>query len=170
MIVGNEVLLRGELPADRSRPSFARCAAIKQYVSYADLEYWLRHPQLAQEVNFITVHFLPYWEDDDQSSRARWHILAIYRKVKQATTFGRSGRRGRAGRAGRDREPPGRVMQAKFLSAFARLAKDNGLDYNIVELGETVKPSSKARSAATGHRRRAPCKFGASGWVTEHPR
>ena len=34
-------------------------------VTYADVwEFWLRHRELASAVDFVTVHILPYWEDD----------------------------------------------------------------------------------------------------------
>ncbi len=84
VIVGNEVLLRGELPAEEIAAKLRQVRkAIKQPVSYADVwEYWLRHPQLAEDVDYITVHFLPYWEDDPVDvGGAMEHILAVYRKV-----------------------------------------------------------------------------------------
>ncbi len=179
VIVGNEVLLRGELPTEEIAAKLRQVrAAIKQPVSYADVwEYWLRHPQLAQEVDYITVHFLPYWEDDPVDvDGSMAHILAVYRKVKQAfpdkpILIGEVGWPS----AGRDREEasPGRVMQAKFLSAFTRLAKDNDLDYNIVEaLDQPWK--TKLEGTVGGNwgivdAARHP-KFDASGWVTEHPK
>jgi len=179
VIVGNEVLLRGELPAEEIAAKLKQVrAAIKQPVSYADVwEFWLRHPQLAQEVDYITVHFLPYWEDDPVDvDGAMAHILAVYRKVKQAfpdkpILIGEVGWPS----AGRDREEasPGRVMQAKFLSAFTRLAKENDLDYNIVEaLDQPWK--TKLEGTVGGNwgivdAARHP-KFDASGYVTEHPK
>ncbi|MBL8706009.1 MAG: glycoside hydrolase [Rhodospirillales bacterium] len=179
VIVGNEVLLRGELPAEEIAAKLRQVrAAIKQPVSYADVwEYWLRHPQLAQEVDYITVHFLPYWEDDPVDvDGSMAHILAVYRKVKQAfpdkpILIGEVGWPS----AGRDREEasPGRVMQAKFLSAFTRLSKDHGLDYNIVEaLDQPWK--TKLEGTVGGNwgivdAARKP-KFDASGSVTEHPK
>ena len=64
VIVGNEVLLRGDLPVadlevylDRAR------AAIEAPVGTDETWYaWLAHPELAQHVDFIGVHLLPYWE------------------------------------------------------------------------------------------------------------
>ena len=37
---------------------------MKQPVTYADVwEWWLKYPQVANEVDFITIHLLPYWDD-----------------------------------------------------------------------------------------------------------
>lgn len=139
VIVGNEVLLRGDLRPDQLAPLIRRVRqAIKQPVSYADVwEVWVRHPELAKEVDYITVHFLPYWEDDPVDvAGSMGHILHIYGLVKQAfpdkpILIGEVGWPS-AGRA-RERAVPGRVEQARFLAAFTALARDKGLDYNIVE-------------------------------------
>jgi exo-beta-1,3-glucanase (GH17 family)/cellulose synthase/poly-beta-1,6-N-acetylglucosamine synthase-like glycosyltransferase len=64
VIIGNEVLLRGDLPLadlegylDRAR------AAIGPPVGTAETwDVWLAYPELAQHVDFIGVHLLPYWE------------------------------------------------------------------------------------------------------------
>ena len=33
-------------------------------VTYADVwEFWLRYREVGDDVDFVTVHFLPYWED-----------------------------------------------------------------------------------------------------------
>jgi exo-beta-1,3-glucanase (GH17 family)/glycosyltransferase involved in cell wall biosynthesis len=63
VIVGNEVLFRNDLPpeqlmayADRAR------AALKQPVSIAEpWHIWAKYPELAEHVDFITVHLFPYW-------------------------------------------------------------------------------------------------------------
>ena len=63
VIVGNEVLFRGDLTpeqlmayADRAR------AALKQPVSIAEpWHIWAKYPELADHVDFITVHLFPYW-------------------------------------------------------------------------------------------------------------
>ncbi len=64
VIVGNEVLLRGDLtPAglidflDQARK------ALRVPVSTAEpWHVWLKYPELAYHVDFIGAHFLPYWE------------------------------------------------------------------------------------------------------------
>jgi len=64
VIVGNEVLLRGDLPSEELEKYLDRArAAISQPVGTAETwNTWLTHPELAQHVDFIGVHLLPYWE------------------------------------------------------------------------------------------------------------
>jgi exo-beta-1,3-glucanase (GH17 family)/cellulose synthase/poly-beta-1,6-N-acetylglucosamine synthase-like glycosyltransferase len=64
VIVGNEVLLRGDLTVEELAKYLDRArAAISQPVGTAETwNTWLTHPELAQHVDFIGVHLLPYWE------------------------------------------------------------------------------------------------------------
>ncbi len=139
VIVGNEVLLRNDLtPAQLAGYIRQVRLAIKQPVSYADVwEYWLKHPEIAEDVDFITIHILPYWEDDPVGVKhAAAHILAVYRLVQQRFP-GKPILIGETGwpTAGRSRGPavPGRVERAQFTAAFLALARQQHYDYNIVE-------------------------------------
>src|SRR5258708_2026161 len=64
-VVGNEVLLRGELSVEDIAAVLREVkAATGMPVTYADVwEFWLRNRELAAAVDFITIHILPYWED-----------------------------------------------------------------------------------------------------------
>jgi exo-beta-1,3-glucanase (GH17 family)/cellulose synthase/poly-beta-1,6-N-acetylglucosamine synthase-like glycosyltransferase len=64
VVIGNEVLLRGDLPLEELEKYLDRArAAIGQPVGTAETWYaWLAHPELAQHVDYIGVHLLPYWE------------------------------------------------------------------------------------------------------------
>jgi exo-beta-1,3-glucanase (GH17 family)/cellulose synthase/poly-beta-1,6-N-acetylglucosamine synthase-like glycosyltransferase len=64
LIVGNEVILRGDIPlADLTAYLDKVRAAVKQPVSTAEpWHVWLRHPELAEHVDYLAVHMLPYWE------------------------------------------------------------------------------------------------------------
>ncbi len=55
-------------------------------VTYADVwEFWLRHPELADSVDYLTIHILPYWEDRPVSpERAVQHVATAYARVQQA--------------------------------------------------------------------------------------
>lgn len=139
VIVGNEVLLRRDLSVDELIGYIRRVkAAIKQPVSYADVwEFWLKHPRLLAEVDFVTVHFLPYWEDFPVGvDEAMEHILAVNAKVRAALP-GKPILIGEVGwpSAGRSREGavPGRWEEAQFINSFLGLAKRHDMDYNIVE-------------------------------------
>lgn len=64
VIVGNEVLLRGDAGVETLIGYLDRVRqAVHQPVSTAETwDLWLEHPELADHVDFIAVHILPYWE------------------------------------------------------------------------------------------------------------
>ena len=139
VIVGNEVLLRKDLPVDALAAYIRKVRqSIKQPVSYADVwEFWLKNPELAKDVDFITVHFLPYWEDFPIGvDGAMEHILAV-RDIMQKAFPDKPILIGEVGwpSGGRDREKavPSRSEEARFVNSFLNLARDKGLDYNLVE-------------------------------------
>ncbi len=87
IVVGNEVLLRGEMSA----PELARTirdvkAKVPMRVTYADVwEFWLRHRDVAAAVDFITVHILPYWEDHPiPVGEAARHVDLIRKQIVAA--------------------------------------------------------------------------------------
>ncbi len=139
LIVGNEVLLRRDIPRDQIIAYLDRVrAAVKQPVTYADVwEFWLKNPQIADHVDFVTVHFLPYWEDEPVGvDEAMEHIRKVYRQVKAAfpnkqILIGEVGwpSKGRS----RERAVPSRWDQAEFINAFLKLADEEGFDYNLIE-------------------------------------
>jgi len=147
VIVGNEVLLRKDLTPNQLRSYIRQVKQrVSQPVTYADVwEFWLRNPSLADEVDFITIHILPYWEDvpigldrrePDGTPTIRKHIVDIYKKV-QARFPGKPIVIGETGwpSDGRMRSDarPGRVEQVRFFSLFRDIADREKFDYNIVE-------------------------------------
>ena len=64
LIVGNEVLTRGDLDEDQIAKYLDRVRAeTHKPVSTAETwNEWQSHPKLADHVDFIMVHMLPYWE------------------------------------------------------------------------------------------------------------
>lgn len=139
VIVGNEVLLRKDLTADELIGYIRRVKAeVKQPVSYADVwEFWLKNPRLLDEVDFVTVHFLPYWEDEPIGVKhAMPHIMDVYRIVVQRLP-GKPVLVGEVGwpSQGRSRREavPSRIEAATFIADFMRLAQKEGFDYNLVE-------------------------------------
>jgi len=138
-IVGNETLLRKEVTASRLAGLIGRVkAAIEQPVTYADVwEFWLKHPEVAPAVDFLTIHLLPYWEDDPAGiDQALAHVARI------RETFGRQfapkdiliGETGWPSE-GRQRETalPSRVNQARFVRGFVAQAEQHGWRYNLIE-------------------------------------
>jgi exo-beta-1,3-glucanase (GH17 family) len=147
VIVGNEVLLRKELTAQQLRGYIRQVKQrVSQPVTYADVwEFWLRNPSLADDVDFITIHILPYWEDEpigmdrrepDGKLSIEKHIVDIYKKV-QARFPGKTIVIGETGwpSDGRMRSDarPGRVEQVRYFSTFRSIADREKFDYNIVE-------------------------------------
>jgi exo-beta-1,3-glucanase (GH17 family) len=143
VLVGNEVLLRQDLGVEELIKYIREVKkAVKQPVSYADVwSMYIQHPELIKEVDFITIHILPYWEDRPITvEEAPAHIERIVKKVQQEAStiapnkpilIGESGWPG-TGRQ-RGQSIPGVVNEAKFIRALIKVAKDNNFDYNIVE-------------------------------------
>ncbi|WP_262966247.1 glycoside hydrolase family 17 protein [Methylobacter psychrophilus] len=139
VIVGNEVLLRGELKPEQLLQYIRQVKkAVKQPVSYADVwSFYMRYPEIAKEVDFFTVHILPYWEDEPLTiEETAAHIEKNYRKIREAypdkpILIGESGWPS----AGRQRgwAVPSVVNEAKFIRSLVQLANKNGFDYNVVE-------------------------------------
>jgi hypothetical protein len=139
VIVGNEVLLRGDRTVDQLIKYIRRVKAqVKQPVTYADVwEWWLKYPQVADEVDFITIHLLPYWEDVPTSVEdAEERILEAYKTIRERFP-GKPILVGEVGwpTAGRTRGPAetGLVNKARFINQFVRMAEREGFQYNIVE-------------------------------------
>lgn len=138
LIVGNEVLLRGE-QTEQAMAAYIKLAkqSTKVPVTYADVwEYWLRHPNLESSVDFVTVHVLPYWEDDPQPvSNAMHHVNVVMDKVNNAFTkpimIGETGWPS-AGRQ-RNASVPSTVNQARYIREFLQRAEEAKWNYNIIE-------------------------------------
>jgi exo-beta-1,3-glucanase (GH17 family)/cellulose synthase/poly-beta-1,6-N-acetylglucosamine synthase-like glycosyltransferase len=64
VLIGNEVLLRNDMGVNDLIAYLDRVRAqVKVPVSTAEPPFiWKKYPQLAEHVDFITVHLLPYWE------------------------------------------------------------------------------------------------------------
>jgi exo-beta-1,3-glucanase (GH17 family) len=138
-IVGNEALLRAELsPTD-----------IKDYlqevrqrsalpVTYADVwEFWLKAPELANAVDFVTIHILPYWEDEPVGAQdAVAHVREIRGKVASAFP-GKEILIGEVGWPSQGRMRAGALPspanQARVLAGVVKAAKEAGWKVNLIE-------------------------------------
>lgn len=143
VIVGNEVLLRGEQPPEKLVQYIREVKQrVKQPVSYADVwSMYMKHPELIKEVDFITIHILPYWEDEPiPVENAPAHIERIYKQVQQEAEAIAPGKPILIGETGwpsmgkqRGWAIPGVVNEAKFIRGLLKVAADNHFDVNIVE-------------------------------------
>jgi exo-beta-1,3-glucanase (GH17 family)/cellulose synthase/poly-beta-1,6-N-acetylglucosamine synthase-like glycosyltransferase len=63
-VVGNEVVLRGDIPIELLISYLDRVREELQVpVSTAEpWHVWVKHPELAEHVDYLAVHMLPYWE------------------------------------------------------------------------------------------------------------
>ena len=179
VIVGNEVLLRGELSA-ADLATYIRTvkAAVPCPVTYADVwEFWNRNPELAGAVDFVTIHLLPYWEDFPiPVERAAAHVEAIRRQLV-ARFPGKEVMIGEVGwpGAGRMREGalPSPANQARFLQEVMADARREGYRVNVIEAFD--QPWKRALEGTVGGEwglldayRRAP-KFAWGAPVSNHP-
>jgi exo-beta-1,3-glucanase (GH17 family) len=138
LIIGNEVLLRGEqTEATLKRYLNKAKSATQTPITYADVwEFWRKHPKLEAEVDFVTTHILPYWEDDPQSVEvAILHttdIMALLDSTFQKPIFiGETGwpSEGRQ----RNTSVPSHVNQARYIRDFLAVAHTKNWQYNIIE-------------------------------------
>src|SRR3954471_24558740 len=139
VVVGNEVLLRGEMTtADLTATIRSVKAQVTVPVTYADVwEYWLRNREIYDVVDFITIHILPYWEDFPiRAKYAAAHVDAIRKRMAVAfpgkeILIGETGwpSNGRM----RDAALPSRANQARVVSEILDLAKSENFRVNLIE-------------------------------------
>jgi glucan 1,3-beta-glucosidase len=139
IVVGNEVLLRGELStSDLAQVIRDVKATVPVPVTYADVwEFWLRNRDLAAATDFITIHILPYWEDEPvPAHEASAHVDAIRRRVAAAFP-GRDILIGEVGwpSQGRMRQGalPSPSNQARVIGDVVALATARGYPVNLIE-------------------------------------
>ena len=154
VIVGNEALLRKDISGARLAELIADVKSrVSQPVTYADVwEFWLKHPQVAPEVDFITIHLLPYWEDEPSGiDTALAHVGAVREEygrlfAPKEILIGETGWPSE----GRQRETalPSRINQAKFIRGFVAMAENNGWSYNLIEAFD--QPWKRANEGAVG--------------------
>jgi exo-beta-1,3-glucanase (GH17 family) len=154
VIVGNEALLRKDISGTRLAELITSVKArVQQPVTYADVwEFWLKHPQVAPAVDFITIHLLPYWENDPTGiDEALTHVAAVREEfgrefAPKKILIGETGWPSE----GRQRETavPSRLNQAKFVRGFVMMAEKNGWDYNLIEAFD--QPWKRINEGAVG--------------------
>lgn len=137
VIVGNEALLREDLTVEELTQYLRRVREASHVpVSAAEpWTIWLKHPELAAEVDYIAIHILPYWEGVPAEVAANWS-LEIYNQLKAAfpdkpVVIGEVGWPS-AGNRIKD-ATASLVNQARFTREFLNLAALKQLDYFIVE-------------------------------------
>ncbi|MGZ8152374.1 MAG: glycosyltransferase [Methylovulum sp.] len=137
VMVGNEVLLRDDIPAD-ALIDYIREVKKRTWrpVSTSETwDVWIKNPKLVDEVDFIAVHILPYWEGISADDAVDY-VFDRYHDVQKAypnkpiiiTEVGWPS----------DGQPfkhatASRANQAKFLREFLNRADKEKITYYIVE-------------------------------------
>jgi exo-beta-1,3-glucanase (GH17 family) len=139
LVVGNEVLLRGEMTTSDLAANIRLVKAqVTVPVTYADVwEYWLKNREIYDAVDFVTIHILPYWEDVPVRAKfAAIHVDSIRKRMAVAFP-GKEILIGETGwpSQGRMREAalPSRTNQARVVSEILDLAKKEGFRVNLIE-------------------------------------
>jgi exo-beta-1,3-glucanase (GH17 family) len=154
LIVGNEVLLRRELTPEQLALALRQArAASRVPVSYADVwEFWQRNAALAEAVDVVSVHILPYWEDQP---------VAIEDAAQYVMDTAAAMRERFAGKplwvaetgwpaVGRQRGParPGAVEQTRLVRELLALQATTDLQVNWIEAFD--QPWKRAFEGAMG--------------------
>ncbi|HEY0834182.1 MAG TPA: glycosyltransferase [Azospirillum sp.] len=137
VLVGNEAILRADVTVPQA-VEYIRRVKKKVNVPVSTAEpwhVWLAHPELAETVDFLAVHLLPYWEGVPVDQSVDYAMMR-YNELK--TKY--PGKHILISEIGWPSEGPWRrgaeasqVNQAKFLRNFLNIAAQNRLDYFIME-------------------------------------
>ncbi|GBU09192.1 glycosyl transferase [Gammaproteobacteria bacterium] len=137
VLVGNESLHRGDVTLDELAQYIKEVKdKIKQPVSTAEARYiWINKPQLAQHVDFLTVHLLPYWERTTIEDAIPF-VLEQY-DILEKTYPDKPILVGEVGWPSNGNKFGGAVAslnnQASFLKDWLSEARKRNIDYFIIE-------------------------------------
>jgi exo-beta-1,3-glucanase (GH17 family)/cellulose synthase/poly-beta-1,6-N-acetylglucosamine synthase-like glycosyltransferase len=157
-IVGNESILRGDLTV----PELIRYLDIVRRRSHVPVStaepwhIWLKHPELVEHVDFITVHLLPYWEGV-QRQDAVTHVLRRYEELRRKYPYkkiviGEVGWPSNGDRVKSDSSltyaTASVSQEAEFIREFLPVAREHHLDYFLMEAFD--QPWKRAGEGRTG--------------------
>jgi len=152
-IVGNEVLLRADMEPEELMQYIERVrGSVGIPVSAAEpWHVWLKYPELANHVDFICVHLLPYWEGvpSDYALTLSLERYDLIRKtfpdkhvVVGEIGWPSNGDRVKAARATKETE-------ATFLRQFFEIARQRNIDYYVMEaFDQPWKVADEGRAGA----------------------
>jgi exo-beta-1,3-glucanase (GH17 family)/cellulose synthase/poly-beta-1,6-N-acetylglucosamine synthase-like glycosyltransferase len=137
LIIGNETLLKQTLSLEQLI-DYLRKAKREARVPLSTAEpwhVWMKHPELAREVDFITVHLLPYWEGLGLDTALEESFERLSRVQAQfpnkAIVVGEVGYPSRGNTIKNAQPSP--AVQAAFVRRFVQRAEREGLDYFLIE-------------------------------------
>ena len=152
LMVGNETILRGDMTVPELINDIDQVKA-ETHVPVSTAEpwhVWLKYPQLAQHVDFITVHLLPYWEGVPENIAVQdaMHRLQMVhdRFPNKRIVIGEIGWPSDGIDIGAARAS--NINQARFLRDFFNLAQQDHIDYFVMEaFDQPWKTSFEGRAA-----------------------
>ena len=176
IIAGNETLLHSVFTVkELARQLDAIRAQVRVPVSTAEpWHVWLRYPELAKHVDFITVHLLPYWEGVPNEVAMKY-AMQRYEEVKKAfpnkhVLIGEIGWPSQGDRYDGAYTSP--EIQATFIREFLAYNKGQHIDYFLMEaIDQPWKTANEGRVGAYWgifHSDRTP-KFELQGPVESDP-
>ncbi|QVL45847.1 MAG: beta (1-6) glucan synthase [Methylophilaceae bacterium] len=138
LIIGNEVFLRGEQNENAMRRYLRLAKSLSNTpITYADVwEFWVKHKDIAKDVDFHTVHILPYWENnpvaiEDATQHAENVMQNMQIHFTKPILIGETGWPS-VGRQ-RNESRPSLVNQARYVREFLQKAEEKQWQYNIIE-------------------------------------
>ena len=139
VIVGNEAIQFGYVSVDQLNDYIRRVReALPNRIKVSTAEpwsAWLLNPDLGQNVDFITVHLLPYWEGIPVryalKSLPKWYQLVQDEFPDKTIVIGETGWPSQ-GRSHKLAEAS-LANEAYYVRNFVRFALDKGYDYYLVE-------------------------------------
>ena len=137
VIAGNETILHSVFTVkELTQQLDSLRARVRVPVSTAEpWHVWLRYPELAKHVDFITIHLLPYWEGVPDSVALNY-ALSRYEEVKKAfpnkhVLIGEIGWPSQGDRYDGAYTSP--EIQARFIRDFLAQTKGRHMDYFLME-------------------------------------
>jgi exo-beta-1,3-glucanase (GH17 family)/cellulose synthase/poly-beta-1,6-N-acetylglucosamine synthase-like glycosyltransferase len=137
VMVGNEVILRRDLTVPELIADIRQVKSqVHVPVSTAEpWHVWLHHPSLAANVDFITVHLLPYWEgvpEKDAIADVQHRLAQLHERFPgKKIVIGEVGWPSNGIDIGAARAST--VNQARFMRDFFNLAQAQHLNYFMME-------------------------------------
>ena len=160
VVVGNEVMLRNDIPAEELYSILDDVRAkLDRPVSTAEpWHVWLAHPELADHVDYIAVHMLPFWEGISVDEAVDYVVDKM--KKLQARFPNKKIIIGEVGwpSEGRTREAAVASVsnEALFLRRFIHRAEEEGYIYYVMEAFDQPWKSFNEGGVGANIRRRRP--------------
>jgi exo-beta-1,3-glucanase (GH17 family)/cellulose synthase/poly-beta-1,6-N-acetylglucosamine synthase-like glycosyltransferase len=153
LVIGNETVLKQNLtPVQLIGHLKSVRAVAKLPVSTAEpWHVWIKHPELAEQVDFITIHLLPYWEGVgldtavDESLERMARVRARF--PGKQIVIGEIGYPSSGDSIKRAHPSP--AVQAAFTRQFVARATQDKLDYFLIEAyDQPWKQNEEGRAGA----------------------